>query len=150
MSSGISADTQAMMAFESSKKSTGIAYLLWFLTGGVGGHRFYLKRPGSAVAMIALTILGWGLLAVYVGGFLLLALGLWLLVDAFRIPGMVADLNGDLMKRLTASANSPSGVADELQKFLVLKEQGVITEEEFQAQKARIMERLQPSIITGR
>lgn len=40
--------------------------------------------------------------------------------------------------------------ADELTKFAALKEQGAITEEEFQAQKARIMERLQPSIITGR
>lgn len=40
--------------------------------------------------------------------------------------------------------------ADELSKFAALKEQGAITEEEFQAQKARIMERLQPSIITGR
>lgn len=40
--------------------------------------------------------------------------------------------------------------ADELSKFATLKEQGAITEEEFQAQKARIMERLQPSIITGR
>lgn len=147
---GLSNDTQALMAFESGKKSTGIAYLLWFLTGGVGGHRFYLKRPGSAIGMIALTVLGWSLLVAYIGGFLLLALGIWLLVDAFRIPGMVAEINGDLMKRLNATANSPAGVADELTKFATLKEQGAITEEEFQAQKARIMERLQPSIITGR
>ena len=41
-------------------------------------------------------------------------------------------------------------VADELAKFADLKEKGAISEEEFQAQKARIMERLQPSIITGR
>lgn len=40
--------------------------------------------------------------------------------------------------------------ADELAKFADLRAKDAITEEEFQAQKARIMERLQPSIVTGR
>lgn len=41
-------------------------------------------------------------------------------------------------------------VADELTKFADLKERGVITEEEFQVHKARIMKQFEPSIITGR
>lgn len=71
------------------KKSTGVAYLLWFLFGGLGVHRFYLGKTGSAVAMMLLTILGALTLVIYVGAFLLLAMAIWLLVDAFLIPGMI-------------------------------------------------------------
>lgn len=49
-----------------------------------------------------------------------------------------------------APRQTESDAADELAKFADLKAKGAISEEEFQAQKARIMERLQPSIITGR
>lgn len=58
-----------------AKKSAGVAYLFWFLTWFVSGHRFYLGRPISAV----LQILSYFVLV----GFL------WLLIDAFLIPGMV-------------------------------------------------------------
>jgi len=71
------------------KKSIGITYLLWFLFGGLGVHRFYLGKTRSAVGMVVLTILGVLTLVVYIGAFLLLGLGIWLLVDAFLIPGMV-------------------------------------------------------------
>jgi TM2 domain-containing membrane protein YozV len=149
--SGLSADTQALMLFESSKKSTGVAYLLWFFTGGVGGHRFYMGRTKSAIGMIALTILGWATLVAVVGGFLLAALGIWLIVDAFTMPGWIAEHNNALMARLNKAAG-PSGsddVADQLAKFADLKEKGAITEEEFETQKKRIMEQLSPSIVTG-
>jgi hypothetical protein len=43
-----------------------------------------------------------------------------------------------------------SDAADELAKFAKLKDQGAITDEEFQVQKTRIMEKLTPSIVTGR
>ncbi len=73
------------------KKSTGVAYLLWFFLGGLGIHRFYLGKSGSAFAMLALSILGWATLVLYVGVFLLIILGIWLIVDAFLIPGMIQE-----------------------------------------------------------
>jgi TM2 domain-containing membrane protein YozV len=139
---GLSADTQALMAFETSKKSSGVAYLLWFFLGGLGGHRFYLGRTGSAVGMIALTVIGWATVAIGVGFALLAGLGIWLIVDLFLIPGMVAEHNGGLMARLNRTstpAPAPISTVDELAKFAALKQQGAITDEEFEAQKHRLI-----------
>ncbi|WP_159887758.1 TM2 domain-containing protein [Paenibacillus puerhi] len=68
-----------LLASEMSKKqkSGGVAWLLWFFTGGFGGHRFYLGRIGTGVAML-LTL----------GG-----LGFWVLVDLFLLSGMIRDTN---------------------------------------------------------
>lgn len=138
--SGLSADTQAMMAFESSKKSAGVTYLLWFFTGGFGGHRFYLGETGTAVAQLILSILGWPLVFAAGFGFLLLApLGIWLLVDLFLIPGMIQKKNQALMERLNAGVRPAVSNVDELAKFASLKEQGAISEEEFQEQKRRLL-----------
>lgn len=54
-------------------KSLGAAYVVWFLLGLVGGHRYYLGRYQSAFLM-----------TITIGG-----LGLWWVVDAFLLPGMV-------------------------------------------------------------
>jgi TM2 domain-containing membrane protein YozV len=65
-----------------------LAYLLWFFAGGVGAHRFYLGRIRTAVAMVVLFLVG---LYGWERGFGWAAatvLGLWLLADAFLIPGM--------------------------------------------------------------
>ncbi len=139
---GLSADTQALMAFETSKKSTGVAYLLWFFLGGVGGHRFYFGRTGSAIGMIALTVVGWATIAVGIGFAFLAALGVWLLVDLFLIPGIIAEHNASLMARLNRTSTptpAPISAVDELAKFAALKQQGAITEEEFEAQKRRLI-----------
>lgn len=100
-SGGLSNDAKAMMAFESGKKSAGICYLLWFFLGGFGGHRFYLGRTGSAIAMLVIYILSW--ILVFVGGIGLLgigAIGVWLIVDAFLIPGIVRENNTALQQRI--------------------------------------------------
>ena len=74
-------------------KSIRFAYFRWFLLGGFGAHRFYLGRPLSGAAMLALmvggvvlsmqstlAILSWPLSA---------ALFVWWLADAFLIPKML-------------------------------------------------------------
>jgi TM2 domain-containing membrane protein YozV len=91
---GISADASAMMAFESRRKSAGVAYLLLIFLGGLGAHRFYLGRPLTAVLQLLLTVSG------LVFGVPLIALGLWLLIDLFITAGMVRSDNEDLIDQI--------------------------------------------------
>ncbi|THF50934.1 TM2 domain-containing protein [Allorhizobium terrae] len=90
-------------------KSIGASYLLWFFVGYLGGHRFYLGRKGSAIAMMLLSIFGVILSVVGIGFILLIVVGVWALVDAFLIPGMVAEqknkVRNDLLQQAMLSAN---------------------------------------------
>lgn len=74
-------------------KETGIAYLFWFLLGGIGAHRFYLGFTGSAVALLVLWCGGWLLSPLFIGVPMVIAGGIWLLVDLFLIPGLVRTTN---------------------------------------------------------
>jgi TM2 domain-containing membrane protein YozV len=87
----------AMIAFETGRKSTGFAYLLWFVGGALGLHRLYAGRPvsGAMQAMLGLSSLVSGL-----GLLLLAALGLWLAVDGLLIAGWIRRRNLDLIARL--------------------------------------------------
>lgn len=138
-SNGLSADTQALMAFESNKKSAGVAYLLWFFTGGIGGHRFYAGRTGSAVGQLILAILGWTTILLGIGFFFLGALGLWLLIDVFLLGGIISAYNADLMLRLNATPRRESASVDDLTKFAALRDSGAISSDEYEAQKRRIL-----------
>jgi TM2 domain-containing membrane protein YozV len=54
--------------FEANKKTAVVAYLLWFFLGLFGGHNFYLKRTGVAVAQLILTLTVVGMLITIVMG----------------------------------------------------------------------------------
>jgi TM2 domain-containing membrane protein YozV len=97
-------DARLQMTFQAQKKSTGAAYLLWFFLGGLGGHRFYLGQTGTAITQLILFVLGWLTLVIVIGVFLLAAVGIWLLVDAFLIPGMIEQQNMKLVNNLTGGA----------------------------------------------
>lgn len=66
-----------------AQKSTGTAYLLWFFLGGFGAHRFYLGKTGTAVTQLIITLIGCFTL------FPLIITGIWWIVDAFLIPGII-------------------------------------------------------------
>ena len=66
--------------------NAGLAYLLWFFLWFVSGHRFYLGRPGTAVLQI--------LSYFVVIGFV------WVLIDAFLIPGMVREKNDAIRRQV--------------------------------------------------
>ena len=139
-SGGLSADAQAMMAFESSKKSQGVAYLLWLFLGGFGGHRFYLGRTGSAVFQLILGVLGWMTIWVGVGLIFFFPLGIWLIVDLFLIPGIAQEHNTKLVSQLNGQARPASlSAVDELARFAALRDQGAISEDEYEAQKRRLI-----------
>lgn len=82
-------------------RSPVVAYLLWFFLGGLGGHRFYLGRTGSAVVLLVLMLGGIATSAFLIGLPLVAIAGCWLLVDAFLIPGMIRADTEALRSRLT-------------------------------------------------
>jgi len=97
---------RSQLMYDASRKSAGVSYVLWFFLGWAGGHRFYLGKTGSAVTQLVLTVLGWLTLIAIVGFFLLAAVGLWLLVDAFLIPGIVREHNMRLANDLTGGVRT--------------------------------------------
>lgn len=79
-----------------NKKSVGVSYLLWFFLSSLGIHRMYLGRKGSGVTLLILSVLGWITLVFLVGWVFLAIVGIWVLVDAFLLPGIVKAANDDL------------------------------------------------------
>jgi TM2 domain-containing membrane protein YozV len=90
---GLSADARALMIYEANKKSMLAAYLLWFFLGWFGAHNFYLRRTGVAIAQLILTLTGVGFVVTFV----------WVIVDAFLIPGWVHRSNNLLALQLGAA-----------------------------------------------
>jgi len=87
-------------------KSLGLAYVLWFFLGGFGAHRFYLGRPRSAALLLLLGPIGLAFMLGknQVGAFMVIAAGLWLLVDAFLIPGMATAWKNKVRDQMTRAA----------------------------------------------
>ncbi len=78
-------NTQSLVLrdYEVRKKSTFFAYFFWFF---FGFHYLYLGRIG-------IQLIYW----LTIGGF-----GFWMLIDLFRIPGMVERKNEDIARELMA------------------------------------------------
>ncbi|EEZ32904.1 Hypothetical protein BROD_1805 [Brucella sp. NF 2653] len=106
--------TQQQMLIEqrvtNEAKSTGAAYLIWFILGGLGVHRFYLGRTISGLLLLCCTVLGAITLPIGIGLFFLFITGVWVLVDAFLIPGMVQSQKDAVRRRLTQDAMIGAGV----------------------------------------
>ncbi len=106
---GVSRDAQVSMQYDANKKSGVVAYLLWFFLGGFGAHRFYLGSTGPAIAQLIITIVSILLLVVAIGALGFIVVGIWVLVDAFLIPGMIQDYNSRLAAHLSGTP-APSRV----------------------------------------
>lgn len=85
------------------------SYLLWFLLGGFGAHRFYLRRRRSGFILLGYTLLTTGF-EIFASEFMpsistvqldqfywITAVPLWifLLVDAFKISRWVEAINAE-------------------------------------------------------
>ena len=68
-------------------KSKALAYLLWFLFGGIGVHRFYLGSPVAGILLIVLLAASIFLV------FPFIVLVPWLIIDLFWINGRVNSIN---------------------------------------------------------
>ena len=85
------------------QKSVLRAYVYLFLLGYVGGHRFYMRRHGSAIMMIFFFVAGAGAAIfgwlqedkefLYGGALGLTVVGAMMLVDLVMIPQMIEGLN---------------------------------------------------------
>jgi TM2 domain-containing membrane protein YozV len=73
--------------------TTGLAYVLWFFLWWASAHRFYTGRPGTAV----LQILSYFVLVGFV----------WVIIDAFLIPGMVRDKKNEIRSRVMLQLSEP-------------------------------------------
>ncbi|OOY18343.1 TM2 domain-containing protein [Thioclava sp. DLFJ4-1] len=74
------------------KKSALLGYVLWFMLPMLGVHRMYMGRVFSGVVMLALTGIGTLLSPILIGFIPLGLAGLWWLIDALLIPGMVSQV----------------------------------------------------------
>lgn len=99
----MSNDLRQTMLYDAQKKSVGVSYVLWLFLGGFGGHRFYNGRTGTAVALLLLSLVGWSTIFVGFGFLPLTIVGVWVLVDAFLIPGWVRDHNTVLAGALSGA-----------------------------------------------
>lgn len=93
-------DIEAMMRYDANKKLVTVAYVLWFFFGAIGGHRFYLRRTGTAVTMLIIFLVSAVVSFLGFGAFGFAIVAVWALVDAFLIPGMTRDYNNRLISSL--------------------------------------------------
>ena len=70
--------------YNAEKRSAAIAYILLFIAGMFGAHRFYLGKTGTAFAFI----------------FTFGALGIWWLWDLFTLASQVGKYNADLRRQM--------------------------------------------------
>lgn len=72
---------QATIVAQKPLASVGVAYVLWLLLGALGGHQFYLGKPGR------------GVLYLLTGGVLLIGV----VIDLFTLPSQVRAVNAQRM-----------------------------------------------------
>ncbi len=77
---------------EPVRRSLLLAYVLWLVLGILGAHRFYLKRPGTALIYVALFTIQLALPDHEIALWAATLMFLFWIVDAFMIPGMLRKL----------------------------------------------------------
>ena len=100
-------NAQRLMMYDANKKSALVAYLLWFFLGWAGAHRFYLGKIGSAIAILFLTLISVPLMYVLIGFVTWAIVAIWLLIDAFLIPGIIRDYNMRVAMAFGAESGFP-------------------------------------------
>ena len=119
-------------------KSTSTAYLLWLFLGFFGAHKFYLDKAGLGI----LYLLTFGVF------------GIGWLLDLFTLGGQVANYNAWFGRQFGNSnlntnhivvnvpeniKNNVHDVSEQLHKLHDLKVKGILTVDEFNAQKTKLL-----------
>lgn len=83
------------------KKSAVLAYVFWFFLGMFGVHRMYMGKVISGIIQLILTLIfSWLTFGIIPG--------LWVIIDAFLIPGMLRCNQNKLRKEAMALSESRS------------------------------------------
>lgn len=93
-----------------SGKSAICAYALYFLTGFLGLHRFYLGKKISAILMMAVSLIIFPVTLLFAPDlfpYLFVLQCLWFAIDFFLIPSMVRQYSDRLRKRYMLALNTP-------------------------------------------
>lgn len=121
-------------------KSKSTAYVLWFFLGIFGAHKFYLEKTGM------------GILYIFTVGLF----GFGVLIDLFTLGSQVDTYNAlffaktggannnnvnNIVVNVPHHATAPQAIdiSEQLHKLSDLKEKGLLTDEEFASQKAKML-----------
>ena len=121
-------------------KSKTTAYLLWFFFGVLGIHKFYLNKVGM------------GILYFFTFGIF----GIGWFIDLFTLGNQVDIYNAMLYRGFGANNNNVNNIvvnvpghtpgadkkpsmAEQLHTLHELKEKGILSEEEYNAQKSKVL-----------
>lgn len=97
-------DVRELMVLESELQARGknviVAYLLLGFVGWLGGHNHYLGRRDQAIGQLVLSVVSIALTFIIIGMLGLLAVGIWVLVDAFSVHRWVHEQNARLEREI--------------------------------------------------
>ena len=82
-----------------SPKSRLATTLFAVFLGGLGAHRFYVGKTGTAITMLILGILGWATVWILIGYIFLVPVHIWAFIDfIFTVAGKFTDSKGKLIQ----------------------------------------------------
>lgn len=120
-----------------NQKNLIVSLLLWFFLGyGIGGHNFYLGRIGIGIFQLVLFIISWITLILGIGLIIFGILGIWWLIDLIYVFKLS---NNSTLVSVNTSKNSINDL-DELDKLHKLFKNGVLTEEQYETKKNKILD----------
>ncbi|WP_419698655.1 NINE protein [Mucilaginibacter sp. NFX135] len=120
-------------------KSKSTAYILWFFLGLIGVHKFYLNKTGMGI----LYFFTCGIF--FIGWFIdLFTLGSQVdtynaLFGRFGNTNHNNNVNNIVVNVPHAVQKEQSSLSDQLHKLYDLKEKGILTEEEYNIQKSKVL-----------
>jgi len=121
-----------------NEKNLIITLLLWFFLGyGIGAHNFYLGRKGIGITQVILFITSWLTFFLGIGLIIFGILGIWWLIDIIYVFKLS---NNSTV--VSVNASNISSHLDELDKLHKLFENGVLTKEQYENKKNKILQLL--------
>ena len=121
-----------------NKKNLIVSLLLWFFLGyGIGGHNFYLGRKGIGIFQLVFFIISWITLVIGIGLIFFGILFIWWLIDLIYVFKLSSDLT-----TLVSVETSKKSNLDELDKLHKLFKDGVLTKEQYETKKNKILDNL--------
>ena len=121
-----------------NQKNLIVSLLLWFFLGyGIGGHNFYLGRKGIGIFQLVFFIISWITLVIGIGLIFFGILFIWWLIDLIYVFKLSSDST-----TLVSVETSKKSNLDELDKLHKLFKDGVLTKEQYETKKNKILDNL--------